>query len=67
MDTDDSALIDHAEWYEPLTPEQVAVLLDEAARSAGDVQRVSRIQVRLGRGMQGINCPCPAAEREASA
>lgn len=55
---------DDADWYEPLTAEQVAVLLDEAARSAGDFVRVARIQIRLGRGMQGGgHCPCPVQQR----
>jgi hypothetical protein len=61
---EDPAPADDADWYEPLSPEQVAVLLDEAARSAGDYVRVSRIQIRLGRGMQGgRDCPCPAQQR----
>jgi hypothetical protein len=61
---EDPVHVDEADWYEPLTPEQVAVLLDEAARSAGDYTRVARIQIRLGRGIKdGDYCPCPAQQR----
>jgi hypothetical protein len=64
LDTGPVPADDNEDWYEPLTAEQVAVLLDEAARSAGDFVRVARIQMRLGRGMQGgRHCPCPAQQR----
>jgi hypothetical protein len=62
----DPALTDDADWYQPLTPAQVAALLTEAVRSAGDVRRVSRIQVRLARAIRGAPCPCPVLEREAA-
>ncbi|HEY6492087.1 MAG TPA: hypothetical protein VIZ43_02360 [Trebonia sp.] len=63
LDTD-PALIDDANWYQPLTQAQVAALLTEAARSADDERRVSRIQIRLTRAIRGAPCPCPVLERE---
>ena len=67
------AAIEHVDGdcYEPLTPEEVAALLDEARRTAAYyVVRVSRIQVRLGHAIEGITSPYPAqwavADRKAA-
>jgi hypothetical protein len=52
--------VDNTEYaYQPLTAVDIAYLLEEA-RTAGDAQRVSRVQVRLVRGIQGITSPYPA-------
>ena len=62
---DNVALIGKAGWYEPLTGQQVAILLDEAARCADDFRRVSRIELRLACGMQDTSSTSPqATERE---
>jgi len=52
--------------YKPLTPEQVAALLDEAAKSAGDYIRMGRIHIRLGDAVQGGDCLCPVDQRNAA-
>lgn len=46
--------------YEPLTRDEVAALLAEAARTARyHSQRTARIQIRLVRGIKGITLPYP--------
>lgn len=55
---DNDSLVGKAGWYEPLTRQQVAILLDEAAKSADDFRRVSRIEFRLACGMQDTSCQC---------
>jgi hypothetical protein len=59
--------VDEEDWSGPLSPEQVAVLLDEAARAgrADDVTRVLRVQVRLAFAVQNAGGP-QAAQREAA-
>ncbi len=52
--------------YKPLTPEQVAALLDEAARSAHDHNRTGRIHIRLTEAMQAANRVCPVNQRSAA-
>lgn len=52
--------------YKPLTPEQVAVLLDEAARSAHDHNRTGRIHIRLTEAVQGGDRVCPVDQRSSA-
>jgi hypothetical protein len=52
--------------YKPLTPEQVAALLDEAARSAHDYIRTGRIHIRLTEAMQAADRVCPVDQRSAA-
>ena len=52
--------------YKPLTAEQVAALLDEAARSARDPDRTGRIHVRLTEAIQGADRVCPVDQRSAA-
>jgi hypothetical protein len=54
--------------YERLSRDEVAALLDQAARAQGDWQTVAKLQCRLERAVPGTTCPRqaggPAAERE---
>ena len=66
LDTDPLAVDEDDDEYKPLTPEQVAALLDEAAMSAHDYIRVGRIHIRLVCAIQGGDRVCPVDQRSAA-
>jgi hypothetical protein len=60
---DNPSAADGDKGYKPLTREQVAVLLDEAAGSVNDFPRRAGILGRLTAAVQGADTPCPVNQR----